>query len=116
MATFSRKMMAAIAVMALAAAWVSAANAELPALIPREVLLGNPVRTSPTISPDGNQLAWLQPDPRGVLQVWVVAIGKNKARMVSADCHRGIHSYRWAYDSRTILYNQDSDGDENAHL
>ena len=35
-----------------------AANAELPPLIPREVLFGNPDKASPRISPDGNRLAY----------------------------------------------------------
>ncbi len=91
------------------------AHAELPPLIPREVLLGNPERVEPTISPDGKRLAWIAPDSKGVLQVWVQSIGKNDSRIVTADRHRGISVYGWAWDSQTILYGQDSDGDENFH-
>ena len=39
-------------------------------LIPREVLFGNPERTSPKISPDGRRIAYLAP-VAGVLNVWV---------------------------------------------
>jgi dipeptidyl aminopeptidase/acylaminoacyl peptidase len=95
---------------------VSQPRAELPPLIPREILLGNPVRAMPEISPDGKQLAWIAPDPKGVLQVWVQTIGKQDARMVTADRRRGISRYGWAWDSKTILYSQDSDGDENSHV
>jgi dipeptidyl aminopeptidase/acylaminoacyl peptidase len=43
-------------------------------LIPRNVLFGNPERTAPRISPDGNSLAWIAPLD-GVLNVWVAPIG-----------------------------------------
>ena len=36
---------------------------KLPDLIPREVLFGNPERTSPKLSPDGKMLAYLAPRP-----------------------------------------------------
>ena len=45
------------------------AAAEPPPLIPRDVLFGNPERTSPHLSPDGKRLAWLAPDKKNVLQV-----------------------------------------------
>ena len=51
-----------------------AAQAELPPLIPREILFGNPARAEPQISPDGTQIAWLAPDKNGVLNVWASAI------------------------------------------
>src|SRR5712675_1821385 len=94
----------------------SAANAQLPPLIPRENLLGNPERANPTISPDSKRLGWLAPDRNDVLQVWVQTIGKNDARAVTAEKTRGISSYGWAFDSKTILYAQDAAGDENFHL
>src|SRR5690242_9694771 len=91
-------------------------RAQLPALIPRELLLGNPERTTPELSPDAARLAWLAPDARGVMQVWVRTIGRNDDRAVTADPHRGISRFNWAYDSNIILYPQDFDGDENYHL
>ena len=36
-------------------------QAELPPLIPRDVLFGNPDKVSPKISPDGARLAYLAP-------------------------------------------------------
>ena len=89
---------------------------ELPPLIPREILLGNPERAIPHVAPDGKRLAWLAPDARGVLQVWVQTIGQQDARVVTADKSRGIESYGWAFDSKTIIYAQDAEGDENFHL
>lgn len=44
------------------------ARAELAALIPREILLGNPERTQPQLSPDGKRLGFIAPDKNNVLQ------------------------------------------------
>ncbi len=41
---------------------------QLPPLIPREILFGNPARTDPQISPNGNLLSYLAPDAKNVLQ------------------------------------------------
>ena len=91
-------------------------SARLPLLIPRDTLLGNPERANPHIAPDGKRLAWLAPDEREILQVWVQTIGQHDARAVTADKTRAIQSYGWTYDSKTILYAQDAAGDENFHL
>src|SRR5215813_13807953 len=93
-----------------------AARADLPPLIPRNLLFGNPERTSPNLSPDGTRLAWLAPDTNNVLQVWVKTLGKDDDKIVTADKKRGIRQYFWAKDNRTLLYLQDSDGDENFHI
>ena len=85
-------------------------------LIPRQLLFGNPERTSPRISPDGTRLAYLAPDQKGVLNVWVRTIGKTDDQPVTADKHRGIRSFQWQFDSQHVLYIQDRDGDENWHL
>ena len=88
----------------------------LPPLIPRDVLFGNPERISPQISPDGTRLAWIAPDKKNVLQVWVKTIGKDDDKVVTADPKRGIRQYFWAENSKMLIYLQDSDGDENFHL
>lgn len=90
--------------------------AELPPLIPREVLFGNPEKTSPTLSPDGKKLAYLAADNKNVLQVWVGDVGQNNAVPVTNDPKRGIRQYFWAYDSKHLMYLQDADGDENFHV
>ena len=94
----------------------SLALAELPPLIPRETLFGNPQRTRARLSPDGKRLAWLAPDPKNVLQVWVKTIGADDDKMLTADKKRGIRNYFWAEDNRTLLFQQDNDGDENFHV
>ena len=92
------------------------ALADLGPLIPRDILFGNPERATPRISPDGKRLAWLAPDKRNVLQVWVRTIGQNDDKIVTADKKRGIRQYNWASDNKTLLYLQDNDGDENFHV
>jgi dipeptidyl aminopeptidase/acylaminoacyl peptidase len=94
----------------------TAASTELPPLIPRALLFGNPERGSPRISPDGTRIAFSAPDKKDVLQVFVQTIGKDDAKIVTADKKRGIRQYFWAQDNRTVLYLQDSDGDENFHV
>ena len=44
------------------------AGAELPPLISREVLFGNPDRASPRLSPDGKLLGYLKADDRNEQQ------------------------------------------------
>jgi dipeptidyl aminopeptidase/acylaminoacyl peptidase len=95
---------------------IVSARAGLPTLIPRKVLFGNPVKASPQISPDAKYLAYLAPDEKNVLQVWVQTLGKDDARRVTADKKRGIHIYMWTYAPDILLYAQDNDGDENFHI
>jgi len=87
----------------------------LPELIPLDVLLGNPERSQPQISPDGTRLAYLAP-VEGVLNVLVGTVGGDDFVPVTKDTDRGIHSYMWAHDNRHVLYTQDSGGDENWRL
>ena len=90
-------------------------HAGLPPLISRDILFGNPEKTSPKLSPDGKRLAWIAPDQKNVLQVWVKTIGKDDGKILTADKKRGIRSYFWAHNSKTLVYMQDADGDENWH-
>jgi len=91
-------------------------RADLPPIIPREVLFGNPERANPQISPDGKRLAWLAPDANKVLQVWVKTIGQDDDHAVTAEKKRPVRSYNWAPDNKTLLYVQDNAGDENFHV
>ena len=91
-------------------------SGELPPIISRDVLFGNPERTQPRLSPDGQRLAWIAPDKKNVLQVWVKTLGKDDDKMVTADKKRGIRQFFWAQNNKTLLYVQDNDGDENFHV
>ncbi|MDY6940429.1 MAG: S9 family peptidase, partial [Cyanobacteriota bacterium] len=87
-----------------------------PPIIDRQILFGNPQRTSPKLSPDGKYLAYIAPDDKNVLQVWLREIGKEGDRQLTQDPKRGIRLYFWTYDPGTLVYLQDADGDENFHL
>ena len=89
--------------------------AELPPLVPRKVLFGNPEKAGPQISPDGRFLAYLAPRD-GVLNVWVRTLGQDDDRAVTSDTLRGVRQFFWQGDSAHLLYLQDTGGDENFHL
>ncbi|MEQ8169207.1 MAG: S9 family peptidase [Candidatus Eremiobacterota bacterium] len=84
-------------------------------LIPREILFGNPEKASPKISPDGHCIAYLAPVNK-ILNIRVKTIGTEDDRVVTDDKKRSILSYFWAFDSRHILYIQDTAGNENYNL
>jgi dipeptidyl aminopeptidase/acylaminoacyl peptidase len=113
---FMRSFTWMLPILLLADAVATPARAELPPLIPRKVLFGNPRRAGYELSPDGTRLAFVAPSEKGVSNVWVQTLGKKDARMVTQDTHRGIGGFRWAEDGRHILYRQDRDGDENWHI
>ncbi len=84
-------------------------------LIPRKTLFGNPVKTSPQISPDGTKMAYLAPVD-DVLNVWVGTIGQEDYLPVTKDNDRGVMNYFWSQDNTHILYLQDVGGNENWRL
>jgi len=94
----------------------TATATQLPPLIPRETLFGNPERTRPQLSPDGKYLAYIAPDEKNVLQVWLRTVGQDDNRRLTDDKKRGIRMYFWTYNAEQLIYQQDSDGDENFHL
>src|SRR5438552_6120275 len=90
--------------------------AELPALIPREILFGNPERADPKISPDGAQLSWLAPDQNNTLNVWTSALGDANPRCMTNEKGDPIEWYVWSADGKQILYFHANAGDEVPHL
>ena len=91
------------------------ARADLPPLIPRAVLFGNPEKAAPAISPNGMMLAYLAPS-NGVLSIWVRTVGKSDDRVVATDPSRPIRNVVWQPDSKHVLYEQDKGGNENFHV
>ncbi|MCU0544062.1 MAG: S9 family peptidase [Oscillatoriaceae cyanobacterium Prado104] len=89
---------------------------ELPPLIDREILFGNPEKTSPRLSPDGKYLAYIAPDENNILQVQMRTLGQQDDRQLTADKKRGIRIFFWTYSGEELIYLQDTDGDENWHL
>lgn len=94
----------------------SATATSLPPLIPRQILFGNPEKTSPRLSPDGKYLAYIAPNEENVLQVWLRTLGQEDDQILTADKKRGIRVFFWTYNANQLIYMQDSDGDENFHL
>src|SRR5215208_6379302 len=85
-------------------------------LIPRTKFFGNPEKARARLSPDGKRLAFAAPVD-GVLNVWVSPDDDPaKAKPVTADKHRGIVSFFWAYTNQHVLYTQDKNGDEDDHV
>ena len=83
-------------------------------LIPREVLFGNPEKSSPSLSRDGKRLAYLAPLD-GVLNVWVTDVGSDNAKAVTKSTDRPVRSYTWTHDGRFLLYLNDKNGNEQNH-
>ena len=111
------RMLRALCLVALAlGATAPVVRAADDALIPRDVLFGNPDRAGVRVSPDGTALSFLAPRD-GVMNVWVAPLADpTSARPVTDDKGRGIVRYRWCYDNRHLLYLQDEAGNENWRL
>ncbi|NML93972.1 S9 family peptidase [Novosphingobium olei] len=85
-------------------------------LIPRASLFGYPARFGLQISPCGRWFGWIAPID-GVANIWVAPFAAiADARPVTRDTGRGITGFSFARDGRTVLYGQDSHGDENWHV
>ena len=82
-------------------------------LISREILFGNPDKSSVTLSPDGTKISYLAP-VNGVMNAWVGPVDDpSAAEPVTNDTFQGISYYGWAYTNEHILYRQDQAGNEN---
>ena len=76
------------------------AHAQPPASSRATSCSATPRSVSPQLSPDGKRLAWLAPDKKNVLQVWVKTVGKDDDKVVTADKKRGIRQYFWAENNK----------------
>jgi dipeptidyl aminopeptidase/acylaminoacyl peptidase len=101
----------------LAGASPLAAIAAQPPLIDRNLFYGEVVIAGAQISPDGRYLSFLKPY-MGTRNIWVKGVDEpfSAARAVSAEATRPVRNYFWSYDSKYILYVQDSGGDENFNV
>ena len=99
----------------LVVAQAPTADTSVP-LIARELLLGRPERTSPRLSPNGRELAWLGPDEKGVVQLWLKHLGGGAEAVVSAQKTRGVQAFAWTEDSSGLVFSRDDDGEGHAHV
>jgi dipeptidyl aminopeptidase/acylaminoacyl peptidase len=85
-------------------------------IIPRQDLFGNPSRAAGQISSDGRYVSWMAPVD-GVMNIWVApANDPAAARPITRETGRPPGGYFWAPDSATILFVQDTGGNENFRL
>ncbi|TSI14084.1 S9 family peptidase [Brevibacterium aurantiacum] len=100
----------------------------IPALIPVEDFYALPLRSRALLSPDGTRIAYLAPW-RGRLNVFVRDVDSDwstpdledgsatpAARRVTSETRRNIDQFFWSIDGSYLLFEQDTDGDENWHL
>ncbi|HEY6388316.1 MAG TPA: S9 family peptidase [Candidatus Acidoferrum sp.] len=94
-----------------------AAAVELPSLIDRELIFGNPEIVNAELSPDGKYLAFQKPwhDTRNI---YVKGVDEpfNAARLLTTETKRPVPGYFWTRNSEYILYVKDNDGDENFNI
>jgi dipeptidyl aminopeptidase/acylaminoacyl peptidase len=92
-------------------------SAQLPPLIDREVLFGNPEIAGAQISPDGKYISFIKPF-NDVRNVWVKGVDEpfEKAKPLTDEKKRPVGGYFWSWDSRYILFVKDNDGDENFNV
>ena len=90
--------------------------AEVPPLIPREVLFGNPEIAGVDLSPDGTKIAYIAPY-KGVMNLWVRDLeGSVPPRLLTRQKDRPQRPASWSYDGRFLLTTRDGQGDENTVL
>lgn len=109
-------LLALLAALALTALELDAqAAGELPPVIPLPHFFDNPEIAGAQISPDGEYLSYLKPY-RGKLNVHVRRFGSDQERVMTRDTVRPIPAYFWSADAGTLLYLQDTGGNENFHV
>lgn len=95
----------------------TAPTSGLPPIIDRELIFGNPEIAGAELSPDGKYLAFLKPwkDTRNV---YVKGVDEpfSAARLLTTESKRPIAGFFWTWDSKSVLYVKDNDGDENFNV
>ncbi|MDQ1590261.1 MAG: hypothetical protein QOG71_888 [Pyrinomonadaceae bacterium] len=112
----ARLLLCALSLTFLTGATALAQN-NLPPLIDREILLGNPDIARAQISLDGKFIAFLKPH-KGTLNLWVKRADEPfaNARLLTSEARRPIRNYFWSRDGKFILFVNDKGGDENFNL
>ena len=85
-----------------------------PKVIPIEDFFENPKVTSFQLSPDGKQVAFIQPY-QGRLSIFIKFLEEKEAQCITKNINKDIYFFYWK-NKDTIIYLQDQDGDENFHL
>ncbi|UYZ61526.1 S9 family peptidase [Hymenobacter weizhouensis] len=106
-----------VAVLLALAAFATPGQAQLPPLIDRELLFGDPEISGAQLSPDGKFMSFIKPY-KGTRNIWVKRAAEpfDAARPMTADLARPVRSYFWSRDGKYLLYAQDKGGDENFNV
>ncbi len=93
------------------------ALAQLPPLIDRELLFGNPEIAGAQLSPNGEYIAFLKPWNE-TRNIWVKKANEPfaSARRLTSESKRPVPFFLWTRDSKYVLFIKDHDGDENFNL
>ena len=110
-----------VSALALALAlWASlaapAAQADLPALIPRRELFFDDGRYGVSLSRDGKRVSYIAQDKEKRIQLWIKTVGQDDDKMIGPSSKSEIVNIGWQFDNKHILYRQDVSGDENWHI
>ena len=99
----------------------AARSADDPPLLPLTAFFANPQASwDYRVSPDGSRLAWIA-TRQGRATLHVRRLDETTARAVETPREvrppwPGTQSFWWTRDSKRLLFQMDSNGDENAHL
>lgn len=93
------------------------AQNNLPPIIDREILFGNPEISGAQLSPDGKWMSFIKPYNE-VSNIWIKKFEEpfEDAKPMTASTTRPIPGYFWSRDSKYLLYVQDKGGNENFHV
>ena len=94
----------------------TSANAAQAPIIDASVFLSDPEIAYTLLSPDGKYMTFLK-SYKDVRNVWIKGRSESfeKARPLTAE-DRWVSSYRWSRDSKHVIYQRDTGGDENYHI
>jgi len=85
-------------------------------LIDREIFFGNPEIAGGKLSPDGQFIAFMKAYD-GIMNLHVKGVEESfEAARILTKSKSPILGYFWSYDSKYILFVNDSDGDENMNI
>jgi dipeptidyl aminopeptidase/acylaminoacyl peptidase len=90
---------------------------DLPPVIDRELLFGDPEISGAQLSPDGKYIAFLKPW-KETRNIWVKKTDQpfSSARLMTTETARPVAGFLWTRDARFIAYVKDSGGDENFNV
>jgi dipeptidyl aminopeptidase/acylaminoacyl peptidase len=90
---------------------------DLPPIIDRELLFGDPEISDAQVSPDGKYIAFLKPW-KETRNIWVKQIAEpfSAARLMTTETARPVAGFLWTRDGKYIAYVKDNAGDENFNV